>query len=79
VEIIGIERVTIEFLESGVLSAAKRSVGVSEKKSDQTHMGGSGYIHPRSKKYLDNFDRTFGCKCGPNCCGKTEGENEGEE
>jgi hypothetical protein len=78
VEIIGIERVTIEFLESGVLSAAKRSAGVSEKKSDQTHMGGSGYVHPRGEKYRSEFDRIFGCVCCNCGCDKIEGENEGE-
>ena len=51
---------------NAVSSADRRSVAVSEVSSQQTSMGGPGYIHPRGKKYRDQFDEIFrpckGCK-----------------
>jgi hypothetical protein len=68
-------------LESGVLSAARRSVVVSEMPTKQTSRGGPGYVHPRGKKYLDRFDDIFKkpiCSCsGCNC--EPEGDDEGDD
>lgn len=44
----------------------------AEIRSSGTDMGGDSYVHPRSDKYRDNFDRIFKKKCegscGENCC-----------
>jgi hypothetical protein len=47
------------YLESGALSAVRRSVVVSEIPTHQTSMGGPGYVHPRSDKYRDKFNSIF--------------------
>jgi hypothetical protein len=60
---------------------------MSEQISSQTSVGGPGYVHPRSDKYRDNFDRIFRkSPCGPdcgcdesceNCCCLEEEEDQG--
>ena len=37
-------------------------------RSHGTDMGGDGYIHPRSDKYRENFDKIdWDCPCGDAC------------
>ena len=54
---------------------------MSELASKQTARGGPGYIHPRSDKYRENWDKVFGrCECkecpGKGCCKSEEKDGE---
>lgn len=49
--------------------------GLEGLRSNGTDCGGPGYIHPRSDKYRDNYDKIKWNKCdgdcGEKCCSMT--------